>query len=87
MFAKNFEKWDSILGWGVFFIALIVYGLTVEPTGSWWDAGEYITTSAKLQVAHPTRSSTTANVRCIFCHVCAGGGPGCQNGQLYVRSI
>ncbi|MGB5378654.1 DUF2723 domain-containing protein [Muriicola sp.] len=53
MFAKNFEKWDSLLGWGVFFIALIVYGLTVEPTGSWWDAGEYITTSAKLQVAHP----------------------------------
>jgi hypothetical protein len=53
MFSKNFEKWDSILGWGVFFIALIVYGITVEPTGSWWDAGEYITTSAKLQVAHP----------------------------------
>jgi hypothetical protein len=53
MFSKNFEKWDSILGWMVFFIALIVYGLTVEPTGSWWDAGEYITTSAKLQVAHP----------------------------------
>ncbi|MBT8264285.1 MAG: DUF2723 domain-containing protein, partial [Muriicola sp.] len=53
MFSKNFEKWDTILGWVVFFIALIVYGLTVEPTGSWWDAGEYITTSAKLQVAHP----------------------------------
>jgi cbb3-type cytochrome oxidase subunit 3 len=53
MIAKKFEKWDSLLGWGVFFIALIVYGLTVEPTGSWWDAGEYITTSAKLQVAHP----------------------------------
>ncbi len=53
MFAKNFEKWDVILGWGAFFVALVVYGLTVEPTGSWWDAGEYITTSAKLQVAHP----------------------------------
>ncbi|MEY8019410.1 DUF2723 domain-containing protein [Muriicola sp. SD30] len=53
MIAKNFNKWDSLTGWGVFFIALIVYGLTVEPTGSWWDAGEYITTSAKLQVAHP----------------------------------
>jgi tetratricopeptide (TPR) repeat protein len=53
MFSKNFEKWDTILGWVVFFIALIVYGLTVEPTSSWWDAGEYITTSAKLQVAHP----------------------------------
>ena len=53
MFSKNFEKWDTILGWSVFFIALITYGITVEPTGSWWDAGEYITTSAKLQVAHP----------------------------------
>jgi len=53
MFSKNFDKWDKILGWTVFFIALITYGLTVEPTGSFWDAGEYITTSAKLQVGHP----------------------------------
>ncbi len=53
MFSMNFEKWDTILGWVVFFIALITYGITVEPTGSFWDAGEYITTSAKLQVAHP----------------------------------
>ena len=53
MFSKNFEKWDTILGWVVFFIALIVFGITVEPTGSFWDAGEYITTSTKLQVAHP----------------------------------
>ncbi|MBT8236349.1 MAG: DUF2723 domain-containing protein, partial [Bacteroidia bacterium] len=53
MFSKNFLKWDTLLGWVVFFIALIVYGITVEPTGSFWDAGEYITTSAKLQVAHP----------------------------------
>ena len=53
MFSKNFEKWDTILGWVVFFIALITYTITVEPTGSFWDAGEYITTSAKLQVAHP----------------------------------
>ncbi len=53
MFSKNFEKWDTLLGWVVFFIALIIYSITVEPTGSFWDAGEYITTSAKLQVAHP----------------------------------
>jgi len=53
MFAKNFEKWNTLLGWGVFFIALITYTLTVEPTGSFWDAGEYIATSAKLQVGHP----------------------------------
>ena len=53
MVAKNFEKWDTLLGWFVFFIALLVYAFTVEPTGSFWDAGEYISTSAKLQVAHP----------------------------------
>ncbi|MDT0539193.1 DUF2723 domain-containing protein [Croceitalea sp. P059] len=53
MFAKNFEKWDTILGWSSFSIALIIYLITVEPTGSFWDAGEYITTSAKLQVGHP----------------------------------
>ena len=53
MFSKNFEKWNTILGWVVFFIALITYMITVEPTNSFWDAGEYIATSAKLQVGHP----------------------------------
>lgn len=53
MFAKDFKKWDTILGWVSFTIAFFVYVLTVEPTGSFWDAGEYITTSAKLQVGHP----------------------------------
>lgn len=50
--AKNFKEWNTYLGWTVFGIALIVYGITVEPTVSFWDAGEYIATSAKLQVAH-----------------------------------
>lgn len=53
MFSKNFEKWDTIIGWSAFFIAFIVYFITVEPTSSFWDAGEYISTSAKLQVGHP----------------------------------
>ncbi|PTM07106.1 MAG: hypothetical protein DA439_02025, partial [Bacteroidetes bacterium] len=39
--------------WLVFMVALLTYGLTVEPTVSFWDAGEYIATSAKLQVGHP----------------------------------
>lgn len=49
----NFKKWNTILGWFTFLIALITFGLTVEPTVSFWDAGEYILTSAKLQVGHP----------------------------------
>ena len=53
MTAHDFKKWNTILGWFVFLIALITYSLTVEPTVSFWDAGEYILTSSKLQVGHP----------------------------------
>ncbi len=49
----NFNKWNTILGWVVFAIAAITYALTIEPTVSFWDAGEYILTSSKLQVGHP----------------------------------
>tara|TARA_R110002049_G_scaffold279949_3_gene459155 strand:- start:12382 stop:15720 length:3339 start_codon:yes stop_codon:yes gene_type:complete len=49
----NFKKWNTVLGWVAFLIAFITYGLTIEPTVSFWDAGEYILTSAKLQVGHP----------------------------------
>ena len=49
----NFKKWNTILGWVSFAVALITYSLTVEPTVSFWDAGEYILTSSKLQVGHP----------------------------------
>ncbi|MDO5104338.1 DUF2723 domain-containing protein [Capnocytophaga sp.] len=50
---KDFKKYDLIVGWVAFAIALVTYGLTVEPTVSFWDCGEYISTSAKLEVGHP----------------------------------
>mgnify|MGYP000477631371 FL=1 len=53
MTAENFKKWNIILGWVIFVIALITYTLTLEPTVSSWDCGEYIATSVKLQVGHP----------------------------------
>ncbi len=53
MTAKNFKKWDIILGWLTFAIALITYSLTIEPTVSAWDVGEYISTAVKLEVGHP----------------------------------
>ncbi|MFT5628117.1 MAG: hypothetical protein ACI92X_001358, partial [Dokdonia sp.] len=49
----NFKKWNTILGWFTFTVALITFALTIEPTVSFWDAGEYILTSSKLQVGHP----------------------------------
>ncbi len=53
MIDKDFKKYNLIIGWAVFAIALITYSLTVEPTVSFWDCGEYIATSAKLEVGHP----------------------------------
>jgi hypothetical protein len=49
----NFNKWNTIIGWLAFMIALTTYTLTVEPTMSFWDCGEYIATAAKLEVGHP----------------------------------
>ncbi|MEM7186095.1 MAG: DUF2723 domain-containing protein [Bacteroidota bacterium] len=49
----SFSKWNKILGWFVFAVALLTYWLTVEPTVSFWDAGEYITTASNLEVGHP----------------------------------
>jgi len=50
---KNYTKWNIVLGWVSFAIALITYSLTLEPTVSAWDVGEYIATSVKLEVGHP----------------------------------
>ena len=49
----NFKKWNTILGWFTFAIALFTYVLTLEPTVSYWDCGEYISTAVKLAVGHP----------------------------------
>ena len=50
---ENYKKLNNTLGWLVFAIATTVYFLTLEPTASFWDCGEYIATSVKLQVGHP----------------------------------
>ena len=49
----SYKKFNLIIGWIVFAISTLVYFLTVEPTASWWDCGEYIATAYKLQVGHP----------------------------------
>ena len=49
----NYARWNSILGWGVFLVASMVYLLTLESTVSLWDCGEYITAAYKLEVGHP----------------------------------
>jgi len=49
---------NNTLGWVVFVIASVTYFLTMEPTASWWDCGEFITSSFKLEVGHPPGAPT-----------------------------
>jgi len=49
----DFKRINNIVGWVVFTIAITVYLLTMEKTSSFWDCGEFIAASNKLQVVHP----------------------------------
>ena len=50
---KQFKLVNNLLGWITFAIAAFTYCLTVEPTASFWDCPEFITTAYKLEVGHP----------------------------------
>ena len=50
---KQFRLIDNVLGWMTFLIAAFVYCSTIEPTASFWDCPEFITTAYKLEVGHP----------------------------------
>lgn len=49
----NFQKANNISGWVIFGIAFLVYTFTFEETASYWDCGEFIAVSYKLEVPHP----------------------------------
>ncbi len=55
---NNYKTLNRIFGWSVFLVAAVVYLMTIEPTASWWDCGEYIATAYKLQVGHPPGAPT-----------------------------
>lgn len=49
----NYRRWNNLTGWLIFIFSTIVYLLTLEPTVSFWDCGEFILCAFKLQVGHP----------------------------------
>ncbi|MBN2275658.1 MAG: DUF2723 domain-containing protein [Bacteroidales bacterium] len=71
---KKFRFYNNLLGWLTFFVAVTVYFLTLEPTVSLWDCGEFIASAYKFQVGHPPGAPffmLTARFASLF----AGGNP------------
>ena len=50
---KQYKLVNNVLGWLTFLVAAFVYCSTIEPTASFWDCPEFITTGYKLEVGHP----------------------------------
>lgn len=62
---KHFQRWNNLVGWILWLAAFAVYAATAERTVSWWDCGEYISTSGKLMVGHPPGAPTFQILGCI----------------------
>ncbi len=67
-----FQKANNVTGWIVFAIAFTVYCLTFEETASYWDCGEFIATSYKLEVSHPPGAPLFMLVARLFSFLALG---------------
>lgn len=62
----NYRLLNNLTGWIVFAIAAFTYISTIEPTGSFWDCGEFIATAHKLEVGHPPGAPTFLMLARVF---------------------
>lgn len=74
MMTKEFIKLNNLIGWIVWAIATVTYCFTIEPTASFWDCGEYIACSYKLEVGHPPGAPFFLLIGRFF-SLFAGGDP------------
>ena len=77
---KRYRLINNISGWGIFAVAALTYLLTIEPTASLWDCGEFIASAYKLEIGHPPGSPVFMILGRIF-SLFAGGN------QEYVAAM
>lgn len=65
---RKYQLTNNIVGWIVFVVSAIVYLLTIEPTASFWDCPEFISTAYKLEVGHPPGAPFFMLVGNFFTH-------------------
>src|SRR5690606_34974973 len=69
-----FKKWNNLIGFALFFIASLVYLLTMERKLSFWDCGEYIVSSAKLGVTHAPGAALFQLIGAVWSGLAFGDG-------------
>ncbi len=80
---EKFKIVNRITGWIVFLIAATTYLLTIEPTTSFWDCGEFIATAFKLEVGHPPGAPLFMIIARVF--TLFGGAP--ENAAMMVNAM
>jgi len=68
----NYNKINNIVGWLCFFIAALVYALTIEPTTSFWDTGEFIAAAHKMQIVHQPGAPLFLILQNVFSNLAFG---------------
>lgn len=68
----GYQRYNNIMGWLLFLVALIVYTATVEETASFWDCGEFIAVSYKLEVPHPPGAPLFLLIGRLFSFLASG---------------
>lgn len=63
---KKFNLWNRIAAAAVFVVSAFTYLSTIEPTASYWDCGEFIASSYKLEVGHPPGNPVFQLIARIF---------------------
>jgi hypothetical protein len=69
---KKYRLINNITGWAVFALAAFTYLMTIEPTASLWDCGEFIASGFKLEVGHPPGNPVFMVMANFFTHLAGG---------------